>query len=107
MWQIARGLKFLHTAKIMHRDIKPSNICINQDCTAKITDFGLSRVLKENKKKAPITMTDYVATRWYRPPEILLGASNYSFSVDIWAFGCVLAEIYMNQPIFPGTSTLN
>ena len=52
-------------------------------------------------------MTDYVATRWYRPPEILLGASTYSFPVDIWAFGCVLAELYMNRPIFPGTSTLN
>lgn len=54
-----------------------------------------------------IPMTDYVATRWYRPPEILLGAAAYSFPVDVWAFGCVLAELHMNQPIFPGTSTLN
>ena len=52
-------------------------------------------------------MTDYVATRWYRPPEILLGAAAYSYPIDVWAFGCVLAELYMNRPIFPGTSTLN
>ena len=52
-------------------------------------------------------MTDYVATRWYRPPEILLGSSFYSFPVDIWAFGCCIAELYINQPLFPGTSTLN
>ena len=52
-------------------------------------------------------MTDYIATRWYRAPEILLGTSNYGKPVDIWSLGCVIAELYMNQPIFPGTSTLN
>ena len=107
MWQIARGLKFLHSANILHRDIKPSNICINQDCTIKITDFGLSRVLNIGKRQKNVMMTDYVATRWYRAPEILLGSAKYSFPIDIWAFGCVLAELYLNQPIFPGTSTLN
>jgi mitogen-activated protein kinase 15 len=52
-------------------------------------------------------LTDYVATRWYRSPEVLLGCNNYGYSVDIWAFGCVLAELFMSKPLFPGSSTLN
>ena len=107
VWQIARGIKFIHSANILHRDIKPSNICINQDCTVKIIDFGLARVLKHRKNQKQVMMTDYIATRWYRAPEILLGTSNYGKPVDIWSLGCVIAELYMNQPIFPGTSTLN
>lgn len=78
MWQIARGMKFVHSAKVVHRDLKPSNVCVNQDCSVKITDFGLARVIRPpNPKKQstkPMIMTDYIATRWYRPPEIVLGS---------------------------------
>ena len=79
----------------------------------KITDFGLARVVKDISKtgvdnvKSKIPMTDYVATRWYRAPEVLLGSPYYGTSIDIWSFGCCLAEVYMNKPIFPGSSTLN
>ena len=83
----------------MHRDIKPSNILVNMDCTVKLADFGISKVIQ---KKDRNIMTDYVATRWYRPPEVLLGCPIYGKPVDIWAFGCVLVELYINKPLFPG-----
>lgn len=113
MFQVCRGLRYLHSGGVLHRDVKPANICINQDCSVKITDFGLARVVKDISKtgidnvKSKVPMTDYVATRWYRAPEVLLGSPYYGTSIDIWSFGCCLAEVYMNKPIFPGTSTLN
>jgi serine/threonine protein kinase len=103
MYQVAKGINWLHSASVVHRDIKPSNILVNQDCTVKIGDFGLSKVVPEKKR---IMMTDYVATRWYRAPEVLLGCPIYNNRVDIWGFGCVLCEIYINKPIFPGMSSL-
>lgn len=108
MYQVARGLLYLHTARIMHRDIKPANIMVNQNCSAKIADFGLARVynVKEGKKKGE-PMTDYIATRWYRPPEVLLGSTAYGSAVDIWGFGCTLVELFISHPLFPGSSTLN
>jgi mitogen-activated protein kinase 15 len=109
MWQIARGLKFLHSGKIVHRDIKPANIMVNQNCSAKIADFGLARVYNDKSvgKKKSEPMTDYIATRWYRPPEVLLGSTNYGSPIDIWGFGCTLVELHIGQPLFPGSSTLN
>lgn len=89
----------MHSAKVIHRDLKPSNICVNQDCSVKILDFGLSKVIKvpgkRQKNFKPQIMTDYVATRWYRPPEIILGNPYYGFAADVWTFGCVLIEIYI------------
>jgi mitogen-activated protein kinase 15 len=109
MYQVARGLLFLHTAKIMHRDIKPANLMVNQNCSAKIADFGLARIYNDKKvgKKKEEPMTDYVATRWYRPPEVLLGSNTYGSPVDIWGFGCTLVELFIGHPLFPGSSTLN
>ena len=101
------ALRYLHSAEIVHRDIKPSNILINQDCMAKLADFGLARHMKDVDKYSEPVLTDYVATRWYRAPEVLLGSIKYNCSIDIWGLGCIIAEIYCSKPLFPGTSTLN
>lgn len=98
---------YLHTAEIIHRDLKPSNVLINSECLVKIADFGLARsVLPYDDATAPI-MTEYVATRWYRAPEIVLGSSQYSKAVDMWSVGCILGELIVGKAIFPGKSTIN
>jgi len=88
--------------------MKPSNLLLNSDCLMKVADFGLARSLKHNRQDevAP-PLTDYVATRWYRAPEILLGSGHYTFGVDMWAVGCILGEMLLGKPIFPGSSTMN
>merc|ERR1719460_1840026 len=79
----------------------------------KVADFGLARSLRERDddegpdKPEPVILTDYVATRWYRAPEILLGATDYGFGVDMWSVGCILGEMLHGKPIFPGQSTMN
>ena len=103
LFQIAKGLSWLHSANVIHRDLKPSNVLVNQDCSVKLADFGLAKVIPSKKR---IIMTDYVATRWYRSPEVLLGCPIYGKPVDIWGFGCVLVEIFINKPLFPGMSSL-
>jgi len=114
--QVLKCLKYLHSAGIVHRDLKPSNILINAQCVIKVADFGLSRSITdkskvENMPKPGVgsesTMTDYVATRWYRAPEILLGSSRYTMGVDIWSFGCIFGELISGRPTFPGQSTMN
>jgi serine/threonine protein kinase len=89
----------MHTGNVIHRDLKPSNILVNQDCSLKLADFGISKVIKPKERQM---MTDYVATRWYRPPEVLLGSPIYGKEVDIWGFGCVLVELYLQTPLFAG-----
>jgi mitogen-activated protein kinase 15 len=108
IYQVLRALKFMHSGDLIHRDIKPSNILLNSDCSMKMCDFGLARSVRasEYRQQAAI-MTDYVATRWYRAPEILLGSPHYTKGVDIWAVGCILAEMIIGKPVFPGTSTLD
>lgn len=106
IWQLLKALKFLHSADLLHRDVKPSNLLLNSDCHVKICDFGLCRSIAETSGPAPV-LTDYVATRWYRAPEILLGSTRYTFGVDIWAVGCILGETINGRPLFPGTSTMN
>merc|ERR1719443_1215096 len=94
---------------MLHRDIKPSNILLNSDCQVRVCDFGLARsVINQQYDGAsnPV-LTDYVATRWYRAPEILLGSTYYSKGVDMWSVGCILGELISGKPIFPGTSTMN
>ena len=107
VYQIIKSIKYMHSADLLHRDLKPSNILLNSECHVKVADFGLARSIHaKNKESAPI-LTEYVATRWYRAPEILLGSTKYTKGVDMWSIGCILGEIYLGKPMFPGTSTLN
>lgn len=96
VYQILRGLKYIHSAGIIHRDLKPSNIAVNEDCELKILDFGLARPTETE-------MTGYVATRWYRAPEIMLNWMRYTQTVDIWSVGCIMAELLTSRTLFPGT----
>merc|ERR1719352_1228248 len=98
----------MHSGQMLHRDIKPSNILLNSECQVKVCDFGLARsVMQQNDHSANPVLTDYVATRWYRAPEILLGSTSYTKGVDTWSVGCILGELISGKPIFPGTSTMN
>ena len=109
IYQLLKTLKYLHSAEILHRDMKPSNLLLNSDCLMKVADFGLARsiVMLEKEQAAKPVLTDYIATRWYRAPEILLGSTKYTKGVDMWSVGCILGELMLEKPIFPGTSTMN
>ncbi|XP_060516226.1 mitogen-activated protein kinase p38b-like [Cylas formicarius] len=100
VYQILRGLKYIHSAGIIHRDLKPSNIAVNEDCELKILDFGLARPTETE-------MTGYVATRWYRAPEIMLNWMHYNQTVDIWSVGCIMAELLTGKTLFPGTDHIH
>lgn len=106
MYQLLRGMKYVHSAGILHRDLKPKNLLVNSNCDLKICDFGLSRADIPELYEAG-AMTDYIATRWYRAPEILLGSENYNTSVDMWAIGCIFAELLTRKPFLPGTDSEN
>uniref|UniRef100_A0A7S1U658 Mitogen-activated protein kinase n=1 Tax=Phaeomonas parva TaxID=124430 RepID=A0A7S1U658_9STRA len=106
IYQLLRALKYLHSADLLHRDIKPSNLLLNSDCHLRLCDFGLCRSVSESGGPSPV-LTDYVATRWYRAPEILLAATIYTKAVDMWSVGCILGEMITERPIFPGSSTMN
>jgi mitogen-activated protein kinase 15 len=110
MYQLFKATKYLHSANVIHRDQKPSNILLNQECHMKMCDFGLARSLTheahEDEQTNP-ALTEYVATRWYRAPEILLASPKYTKGVDMWSLGCILGEMLLGAPIFPGTSTFN
>lgn len=107
LYQLLRALKYMHSANVFHRDLKPKNILANADCKLKICDFGLARVAFAN---APSTIfwTDYVATRWYRAPE-LCGSffSKYTPAVDIWSIGCIFGELLTGKPLFPGKNAIH
>ncbi|XP_068247372.1 serine/threonine-protein kinase dyf-5 isoform X1 [Palaemon carinicauda] len=100
--QVLQGLAFMHKHGYFHRDMKPENLlCMGPDLV-KIADFGLAR---EIRSRPPYT--DYVSTRWYRAPEVLLRSTNYSSPIDIWAVGAIMAEIYTFRPLFPGSSEID
>jgi mitogen-activated protein kinase 15 len=107
IYQLLKALKYMHSGEILHRDLKPSNILLNSDCLVKVADFGLARSVAACSEENENTLTDYVATRWYRAPEILLGSQSYTKGVDMWSVGCILGELLEGKPIFPGTSTMN
>uniref|UniRef100_H3CJL9 non-specific serine/threonine protein kinase n=1 Tax=Tetraodon nigroviridis TaxID=99883 RepID=H3CJL9_TETNG len=101
-FQILQGLSFIHKHGFFHRDMKPENLLCMGPELVKIADFGLAR---EIRSKPPYT--DYVSTRWYRAPEVLLRSSNYSSAIDLWAVGCIMAELYTLRPLFPGNSEVD
>jgi len=150
IYQILRGVLYMHSANIIHRDLKPANILANKNCDLKICDLGLGRaevydygIHKKNAKKSKKTekkekndkkdkndkekdkdkdknddndesysddepeLTEYVITRWYRAPEVILCPSHYSKAVDIWSVGCIFAELLGRQPLFPGDHYLD
>jgi len=103
LWQTLRVTEFCHSHNIIHRDIKPENILISKSGVVKLCDFGFARLLAQPGEN----YTDYVATRWYRAPELLVGDTKYGKDVDIWALGCLIAELLTGDPLFPGDSDLD
>jgi mitogen-activated protein kinase 1/3 len=91
---------------VLHRDLKPSNLLLNTTCDLKICDFGLARVADPEHDHTGF-LTEYVATRWYRAPEIMLNSKGYTKSIDVWSVGCILAEMLSNRPLFPGKHYLD
>ena len=108
LYQILCGLKYIHSANVLHRDLKPSNILLNTNRDLKICDFGLARVGHPDHDHTGL-LTEYVATRWYRPQKscLMLDAFKYTKSIDIWSVGCIFAEMLSNRPIFPGKHYLD
>jgi cyclin-dependent kinase-like len=102
MYQLLRGIEYCHSHNIIHRDVKPENILISKNGALKLCDFGFARTMSIGGK-----YTDYVATRWYRAPELLVGDVEYGKGVDVWAVGCIFTEISNGMPLFPGESDLD
>ncbi|KFU93543.1 Mitogen-activated protein kinase 15, partial [Chaetura pelagica] len=108
LYQLLKATKFIHSGNVIHRDQKPSNVLLDAECCVKLCDFGLARSLAQlGQDQEDPALTDYVATRWYRAPEILLSSPRYTKGVDMWSLGCILGELLLGKPLFPGTSTVN
>jgi mitogen-activated protein kinase 1/3 len=116
-YQLLRGLVALHSCGIVHRDLKPSNLLVNKDCTLRIADFGISRAINgqgsalsvleheaPHADEAPV-LTNYVVTRYYRAPELLLESSRYGYEVDIWSVASIVAEMILRRPLWSGSNT--
>uniref|UniRef100_A0A1I8P293 Mitogen-activated protein kinase n=1 Tax=Stomoxys calcitrans TaxID=35570 RepID=A0A1I8P293_STOCA len=121
MYQLINAIKYIHSGNVIHRDLKPSNVLIDSKCRCKLADFGLARSVSNWPTRcdshdmsngggdAPLEplLTDYVATRWYRAPEILVASKRYTKGIDMWSLGCILGEMIRGKPLFQGSSTVN
>lgn len=104
-YQMFKGLSYLEARKICHRDIKPQNILVNDredDKKLKICDFGSAKILKEGEANI-----SYICSRYYRAPELIFKAEHYTNSIDMWSMGCVIAEMMLGEPLFPGENSLD
>ncbi|KAF7684568.1 putative cell division protein kinase [Astathelohania contejeani] len=101
--QLCDGLSYIHNKMIVHRDLKPQNILVNKKGILKIADFGLARSMQMEMN----TYANEVITLWYRPPELLKGATAYGTYIDIWSLGCIIVEMLSNQVLFKGTNNEN
>ncbi|OQR92634.1 serine/threonine protein kinase [Achlya hypogyna] len=101
MYQLLCGIAYIHSANVLHRDLKPSNVLVNSDCAVKICDFGLARFATDQDLEEGLS--EYVVTRWYRAPELLL-ANAYAMSIDVWSVGCIFGELLGRRVLFPGKS---
>ena len=105
--QILQGIRIIHAAEVVHRDIKPANLLLNLDCSLKIGDFGLSRKISvDEKAQDDSSLSRYVATLWYRAPEVLL-EGRYSFPMDMWSIGCIFAEMLHRHALFEGKNQVH
>lgn len=103
MYQLLRSLAYIHSVGICHRDIKPQNLLLNPSTgVLKLCDFGSAKILVAGEPNV-----SYICSRYYRAPELIFGATNYSTNIDIWSTGCVMAELMLGQPLFPGESGID
>lgn len=105
LYQVLRGMKYVHSAQVIHRDLKPRNLLVNANCDLKICDFGLARVSFKSEEVQTCPMTEYVCTRWYRAPEVMCSWTDYTTAIDVWSIGCIFAEILKRKPFLPGRNT--